>query len=212
MIRKFGILNTNVPPDVTRFYGVPFPGQYLIDVDGAVREKLFLADYQERPAASEVLIRNFGAGVGNNVTVTAEDVQAKVMLSDKRSFSGQQLGVAVDFEVASGWHIYGQPLPEGYTPTSVKFDNDLVSSQTFEFPKPTPVRFEALGETLPVYQGKFRAVGRVRLKQKLPPGEHKLSGTISFQECNDMLCKIPRSARFEIPIRIDPMVPAAPKT
>jgi DsbC/DsbD-like thiol-disulfide interchange protein len=213
VIRRFGILNANVPPDVTRFYGIPFPGQYLLDANGIVREKLFLADYQERPTASAVLIKNFGAGVGNDgVTVAAEDVRAKVILSDQRSFSGQQLGVAVDFEVASGWHIYGQPLPEGYTPTSVKLDDDLVSSQTFEFPKPTPVKFEALGETLPVYQGKFRAVGSVRLKQKLPPGEHKLSGTISFQECNDMLCKIPQTARFEIPIRIDPLVPAAPKS
>jgi len=212
VIRKFGILNTNVPSDVTRFYGIPFPGQYLLDADGTVREKLFLADYQERPTASEVLLTAFGAGVGNNaVTVTAEDVQARVTISDTRSFSGQQLGVAVDFEVASGWHVYGHPLPEGYTPTSVRFDDDLVSVQTLEFPKPTPVRFEALGETLPVYQGKFRAVGSVRLKQKLPPGEHKLSGTLSFQECNDMLCKMPQTVRFELPIKIEAMVPAAPK-
>ena len=64
---------------------------------------------------------------------------------------------------------------------------------------------------MPVYQGSFKASGNVRLKQKLPPGDHKLTGTIDFQECNDSLCKLPRSVRFELPIRIDPVVPAAPK-
>jgi len=212
VIRKFGILNTNVPPDVTRFYGIPFPGQYLVAPDGTVKDKVFLADYQDRPSASEVLLRDFSGSVGDNgATVKADDVTAKVLLSDARSFSGQQLGVAIDFDVAPGWHIYGQPLPEGYTPTAVKFDDNIVASQTVNLPKATPVRFEALGETLPVYTGSFRAVGNVRLKQKLPPGDHKLTGTIEFQECNDSLCKIPQTARFAIPLKVDPLIPAAAK-
>jgi hypothetical protein len=97
VIRKFGILNANVPPDVTRFYGIPFPGQYLLAADGTVKGKVFLADYQERPTASQVLLTDFGTSVGNNsVVVQADGVTAKVMLSDTRSFSGQQLGLAID--------------------------------------------------------------------------------------------------------------------
>lgn len=212
VIRKFGILNANVPPDVTRFYGIPFPGQYLLAADGTVKDKVFLADYQERPTASQVLLTDFDTSVGNNsVVIKADDVTAKVVLSDARSFSGQQLGLAVDFDVAPGWHIYGNPVPQEYTPTSVKLDDDLVSAQSLNFPKPTPVKFELLGETLPVYQGAFKAAGIVRLKQKLSPGDHKLAGTVSFQECNDSLCKIPQTVRFEIPIKIDAMVAGAPK-
>jgi peroxiredoxin len=44
VIRKFGIMNTNVPPDVKRFYGIPFPGQYLLTGDGTVKDKQFLHD------------------------------------------------------------------------------------------------------------------------------------------------------------------------
>ena len=104
VIRKFGILNTNVPPDVTRFYGIPFPGQYLIAPDGIVKDKLFLPDYQERPTASEVLLKEFGTG-GNSVMVKAEDVSAKVTVSDTRSYSGHRLGVSVAFEVAPNFQI-----------------------------------------------------------------------------------------------------------
>jgi cytochrome c biogenesis DsbD-like protein/AhpC/TSA family protein len=211
IIRKFGILNTNVPPG-TRFYGIPFPGQYLLAADGTVLDKLFLPDYQTRPTASEVLLKQYGIpAADNDITITAEDVQARIILSDKRSFSGQRLGAAVDFEVAPGWHVYGEPLPAGYIATAVKFDDDLVASQALEFPKAKPVKFELLGETLPVYQGKFRATGYILLKPKLPVGEQKLMGTLNFQECNDRICKLPQSVRFQIPIRIDPYVPAAPQ-
>jgi Disulphide bond corrector protein DsbC/AhpC/TSA family len=211
IIRKFGILNTNVPPG-TRFYGIPFPGQYLLTPDGTVRDKLFLPDYQTRPTASEALLKEYGIPTADNgVTITAEDVQVRIVVSDKRSFSGQRLGTAVDFKVLAGWHIYGEPLPAGYSPTSVKFDDDLVASQALEFPQPKPIKFELLGETLPVYQGEFRATGYILLKQKLATGEHKLTGTLNFQECNDKICKLPQSVRFQIPIRIDPYVPAAVK-
>lgn len=142
VIRRFGILNTNVPSDVTRFYGIPFPGQYLLAPDGVVQSKLFLPDYQERPTGSEVLLSAFGAG-GNRTAIQVEDVSAKIAVSDERSYSGHQLGVTVDFGVAPGWHIYGEPLPPEYTPTKVKFDGDLIQRQSLKFPAPTPMRFEA---------------------------------------------------------------------
>jgi len=212
VIRKFGILNTNVPPDVTRFYGIPFPGQYLLSPDGTVKDKVFLGDYQDRPSASEVLLKDFATSVGDNsVTINAGDVTAKVKLSDTRCYSGQQLGVAIEFEIAPGWHIYGQPLQEGYTPTTVRFDDDIVASQRIDFPKPASLHFETLGETFPVYTGSFKALGNVRFKQKLTPGDYQLKGAIQFQECNDTLCKIPETTRFELPLKLEPLAPAAKK-
>lgn len=65
--------------------------------------------------------------------------------------AGRELGIAADFSLTPGWHVYGQPLPSNYTPTSIEFDGDLVASQAFEFPTPEKVEFASLGETLPVY-------------------------------------------------------------
>ena len=125
--------------------------------------------------------------------------------------AGQEIGVAVDFTIAKGWHIYGQPLPANYTPTTIAFDSDCVAKQSFEYPDPQKVAFPELGETLPVYAGSFRAKGRILVRSGLKPGDNKLKGTLSFQECSDQICKIPQSVPFEIPFRIDPMAPAAPK-
>lgn len=146
--------------------------------------------------------------------VEAGAVRAEIVLSSSRSSAGRQLGVAVEFNVAPGWHIYGEPLPEGegLTPTAIKFDSDLVSEQKLILPKPTPLRFEALNETLPVYQGNFKAAGSVLLKQKLAAGDYKIAGTLNFQECNEGICKMPQSLRFEVPITIEPIAASAPKS
>ena|SRR5437899_2396527 len=138
------------------------------------------------------------------VIVKAEDVTAEVVLSDAQTSAGGQLGVKVAFEVAPGWHIYGEPLPPEFTTTKIKFDDQLLRDQSLKFPAPTPVKFEALGETYPVYHGKFNATGKVGLKPKLAPGDYKLAGTLEFQECNDSMCKLPQSVHFELPLTIAP--------
>ena len=204
VIRRYGILNTNIPPTHT-FYGIPFPGEFLVAPDGRVADKVFLPDFQDRATASEVLLKDFGIGAGNDVVeIKSDETSARIQLSDSSAFSGQELAVAANFAIKPGWHIYGQPLPKGYVPTAISFDNAMVAQQSFEFPKPTPIKFVALGETLPAYTGDFKAIGKVLLREKLAAGEHKLAGELKFQECNDQICKLPQSVRFEIPLVIEP--------
>jgi DsbC/DsbD-like thiol-disulfide interchange protein len=151
---------------------------------------------------------------GPPVVVQAGDVRARIALSADHAPSGHQLEVAVDFDVAPGWHIYGEPLPdgEGLTPTSVVFNSDLLAQQTLKLPKPTPLRFEALNETYPVYTGQFTALGSIVLNQKTKAGDYTIPGTLSFQQCNDTMCKMPQTVHFEIPIKVEAPAPAPPNT
>ena len=211
VIREFGILNTNVPKDHP-FYGIPFPGDYLISPNGVIKAKYFLPDYQTRVASSEILLNEFGAETdAKSISLTVGDIRIVITPSTDHAVAGQEIGVAADFTIAKGWHIYGQPLPANYTPTTIVFDRDCVAEQSFEYPDPKKVAFPELGETLPVYTGTFRAKGKILARRGLKPGDYKLKGTLSFQECSNQICKIPQSATFEIPFRIDPMASAAPK-
>ena len=87
-------------------------------------------------------------------------------------------------------------------PTTITFDNGLVAKQSINFPKPEMMKFEALGQTLPVYRGSVHVDGDVKLRPDLRPGEYKLSGKVDFQECSDTICKMPQSLPFAIPITI----------
>jgi hypothetical protein len=209
VIRKFGILNPNIP-EGHPFHGIPFPGDYLIDANGSVRDKHFLPNYETRPAACAVLLKNFGTSAGGAaVSIDAGDVRTTVTMSSDRAVSGRELGVSVEFRIPAGWHLYGQPLPDNYVATSVEFDSETVSAQGFDFPKATPVEFKSLGETLPVYTGTVRAFGRVLIKSNLKPGDYKLEGAVRFQQCSDEICELPQKIAFEVPITIDPMTAGA---
>jgi hypothetical protein len=211
VIRAFGILNTNIPKDHF-FYGIPFPGDYLVSPDGVIRAKYFLPDFETRVASSEILLNEFGTtSNGRSVSVAAGDVRTVITPSTVHAAPGHEIGVAADFSIATGWHIYGQPLPANYTPTAIVFETDCVAAQSFVFPTPAKVSFPELGETLPVFAGAFRARGKILLRSGLKPGACELKGRLNFQECSNQICKIPASVAFAIPFTIDSTAPAVPK-
>ena len=63
VIKKFGILNTLIQPEDSErhpstqrtFYGVPFPGVYVVDEEGVVTEKFFYRHYGTRASAGSIL-------------------------------------------------------------------------------------------------------------------------------------------------------------
>lgn len=206
VIRRFGIINTNIPPDV-RSYGVPFPVEYLLGPDGTVKNRFFVPNYQNRVAGSAVMMREFGIAMGDkSARITSGALAAEIRFSASRAFAGQELAVMAEFALEPGWHIYGEPLPGNYTKTAIRFDTQFVSHYEFKFPAAKPVKLAPLGETLPVYEGKFRAIGRMLLRFPLNPGECTITGTLSFQQCSDAMCEAPQVIRFQLPLTIDPAV------
>jgi len=226
VIRAFGILNTNIPADHAMMYGIPWPGNYLIAPDRTVQDKLFLRDYQLRPSAAAVILRNFDDTVSGNVTeIKTEELQATVRLSTDRCFPGQELAVGLKINLKPGWHVYGQPVPNNYQALTLTFDGPLVGDYSLNLPPPTPLLLKALGETLPLYTEEIQAVGALRIKWSPPvpvpfmeafgariePGEYTITGTLRFQGCNDEVCEPPQAVTFTIPVHIEAGIPPAPK-
>jgi hypothetical protein len=228
VIRAFGIFNTNIPEDHKMMYGIPFPGDYLIAPDGIVRDKLFLPSYEHRPSATALTLRNAdGAATAatNSIEIDAGAFNATVTLSANRGFPGQELATALHIRLKPGWHIYGQPLPASYRPTELIFQSPIVDEQSIELPAAKPMLLEALGETLPVYEGEVRATGKLGIKWSPPmpakfmepfgktiaPGPYKITGTLRFQACSDTVCEPPQEIKFELPLELEAGVPPTPK-
>ena len=55
IIRAFGILNTTIAEDDHPWYGIPYPGVYVIDGDGIIIEKFFENNFTVRPGAEQLL-------------------------------------------------------------------------------------------------------------------------------------------------------------
>jgi hypothetical protein len=206
-------------------YGMPFPGDYLIAPDGTVRDKLFLPSYEHRPSASQVILRHFGDAGGNSIDINTDALTATVSLSTDRCFPGQELAISLSIRLKPRWHIYGKPLPDNYQPTELVFDGLIVGEQSLRLPAARPMLLKALGETLPVYGGELRAVGKLGIKWSPPvpakfleafgkmiePGPYKIGGTLRFQACSDDVCETPQAIKFELPLLVETGIPPAPK-
>ncbi|MGA2411173.1 MAG: protein-disulfide reductase DsbD domain-containing protein [Candidatus Binataceae bacterium] len=190
-----------------------------------MRDKLFLRSYEHRASASEVVLRHFDNAGANSVEIKAGVLSATVSLSAGRCFPGQELGLALDVSLEPGWHIYGKPLPSNYQALELILDSPLIKEQSLELPEPQPLHLQALGETLPVYGGAFKAHGKVGVKWSPPvpapflkalgemiePGVYEIAGTLRFQACSDDVCEPPQAIKFALPLTIEARIPQAKK-
>jgi hypothetical protein len=211
VIRRFGIFNTNIAPGL-RAHGVPHPVVYLVAPDGILIRKYFVENYQHRVTASSVVLREFG-GVDEDAAVTilrSGALTVEVRLSGARAFAGQEIGFSAKFKLEQGWHVYGTPLPEAYTATSITFDDPKIIRQSFQLPQAQPMEIATLGERLPAYDGSFEGLGSLLLKFPIVAGKTALSGQLRFQQCSDRVCEAPETIPFELPLTIEVFMDAEP--
>jgi hypothetical protein len=212
VIRRFGIFNTNIAQGL-RAHGVPHPVEYLVAPDGKLIRKYFVENYQHRVTASAVVLHEFGL-VGEQapmITLQSGALTLEIGLSSPSAFAGQEIGFLAKFKLEPGWHIYGTPLPDHYTATSITFDDPKIIRQSFEVPAAQPMEIKALGETLPVYGGSFQGRGSLLLKFPIVAGKTVLSGQLRIQQCSDTICEAPETIPFELPLTIEVFMDAEPK-
>lgn len=207
VIRRFGIFNFNMAPEL-RAYGVPHPVEYLISAEGVILKKYFVPNYQHRVTASAVALREFGEAKTDASEVTLEIGALRVQIGfpSRNVFAGQEICFFARFTLQPGWHIYGSPLPNGYTPTSVEFEHPAVIRQEITLPKPEMLEFPLLKEALPVYGGSFEILGTLLLKFPLLEGELILPGRLRLQQCSESLCEPPQTIAFELPLTLQPFL------
>lgn len=189
-IRRFGIFNCNMAPDL-RSYGVPHPVEYLLAPDGVVIRKYFVANYQHRVTGSAVALREFGEAGANAASVTLRSgaLAVAIGLAADKAFAGQEISYYARFDLEPGWHIYST--------TSITFDDPRIVRQALDLP-----------ETSSVYSGSFTALGTLLLKFPLPDGEIVLPGRLSFQQCSETTCEAPQQIPFTLPLTLEPFVVA----
>ena len=211
-IRKFGIFNSNIAPDL-RAFGVPHPVEYLVSPDGIVVQKYFVPNYQHRVTGSAVALREFGTVASDAPTVTMETgaLAVRIGLASARAFAGQEISFSAHFALQPGWHIYGAPVPTGYTTTSITFESPSIVRQELDLPAAELLDLPALGETLPVYSGSFEVTGKLLLKFPLPEGRLVLPGRLACQQCSATVCEPPEKLIFELGLTLEPFMVAEPR-
>lgn len=207
VISSFGILNTLIPPDDHPWYGIPFPGAYVVDADGMVIAKFFEHNFAVRPGPEQML----AAALGREFEVPAgaapiEEVSVDVAFDGDLLPMGVTRHVVATFRVPEGQHLYGAPVPDGLVAASIELDaTEGVLSYEPLAPPTSPLTLSGSGDTLQVYDGdvvlRLPVTQNARAMQKDDEGRHVvISGRVRWQACNDVECFLPESQPFSFRI------------
>ena len=212
VIRELGLLNEhvfehhavyNVPPR-DEHYGVPYPGVFVLDEAGVIVEKRFQQSYRERETGGGLLEEALGivaSGHGAEAQAGTEAVQVRAYLDSPTYGWFQRIHLIVELTIAPGFHVYGQPVPEGYIPLSLAIE-PIEGLLIGEAKWPAPHRFvlEGLDEEFWVYEGTIRGSLPFTFTAQPGAGDQVIRATISFQACTESYCLEPAKVRFELPI------------
>ena len=119
----------------------------------------------------------------------------------------QEIRLHVFFNVEAGWHVYGRPIPDGYTPVTVDLKaTPEVKVQPAEYPPVRAFKVQGLGEAFYVNEGRFEV--RIPFAVNVPPdhGRIDLKARVRYQACSDVECLPP--ADLSIDLHLDQAAPA----
>lgn len=210
IIRAFGILNDNFPKD-NPFYGVPFPGLYLIDQHGVVTAKYFEGDHRERFTAASILVHSFGEGVATRTVVETPHLRLTYGASDKHLSAGGTTALIVDLDLKPGMHVYAPGVTGGYIPIDWRSPQSTAwLADPVSYPASHNLRLEVIHETVPVYEGRLRLLRNLTVGQEkeMAPaldssGALTVEGTFRYQACDAKECYPPQNIPLKWTFQID---------
>ncbi len=198
-IKRYGILNKTVP-ETNQLYGYPFPGTFVLNRTGAVTARVFEQTYQERDTMSSVLTRLGGKVSSPATKITVPHLEIVSYLTDQVAAPGTHFSIVLDITPESRVHVYA-PGVSGYKPIALAIEPrpGLVVREV-RFPKPEEYFFKPLNEHVPVFQKPFRIVQGAEIDPSREAAATlkdlktmTISGTLSYQACDDKLCFTPQS-------------------
>jgi DsbC/DsbD-like thiol-disulfide interchange protein len=200
VIKQYGILNTTVAPASTN-YGIPFPGTFFLDANGAVTSRHFETAYQERDTIMSVLVKR-GAKVARLATkIEAAHLTLTTYLTDEVAAPGTHFSAVVEVTPGARIHVYA-PGVAGYKPVAIDIHPQPgLVVRGAQYPAPEDYFFKPLDEHVAVYQRPFRIVQDFEIDPAPQAAEAlkdrremAIAGAFAYQACDDKVCFTPQAA------------------
>jgi len=218
VIRSFGIQNHFVTREQIPYYGIPFPGTYLIDEDGVVIEKFFNRGLAARESAESVIDSALGEILLGDDEPTDSGGNGDIRISATYHGGGGNLKSAVvrqlvvRFELAPGLHIYADLVPEGMIATRIEVSGPpgLHTGDVIEMPTKS-LKLPGIEAELQTWEGRVDfsipvwADDRiVSLVDKADIDSIDIAVKVDYQACDDQACRIPQTETQNVNVPVAP--------
>ncbi|MCH1553211.1 MAG: redoxin domain-containing protein [Luminiphilus sp.] len=217
VIKQFGLLNTEVSKSDAFLYGIPFPGVYICNENGIVLSKFFHDSYKKRESPEALIDAALGKIVIDENAPKASVIEGGVAItaSVRGGNASLRQGIIrqliIRFELPEGLHIYGDPVPEGLTATTISVAGpEGLQVMPAQYPPSSPLRLESLGVELQVWSGQvdvaipIYATGELASEcRPLDAPSTSLSINIHYQACDDTTCLLPTHRHMTLDLPLD---------
>jgi hypothetical protein len=210
IISKYGVLNTEAK-GMTQ--GMAFPGFFYIDSSGKLQEKFFEAAYTDRYTANNVIAKLFPELVEQTVkSVEAPHIALTLQQSDEVAVPGSRLTLIAEVNLGPDLHVYA-PGVTGYKPIELKLEpSSEIKLDDVAFPKPKTLFLEAIKESVPVFEGRFRITQDITISAQrsfigsLAQGKSlSIHGELKYQACDKTTCFVPESVPVSWVVQVLPL-------
>ncbi len=221
VIRAFGIMNTLIEPGEgahMRWYGIPYPGTYIVDADGVVVDKDFHQHHARRLSGAGLLHRVLGTVAElqpdtPRVATATSEVGLSIHLSDPTLRLEVLSTLVCRLEVAAGLRLYADGAPDAFTPVALELDADGLRFGVVRWPDPAQLELPLLGVCVPVHEGSVTVTVPVtatseiiRLGHGLERESVELVVRCTYQACDDTACGLPSVVSASLNVPLAPLV------
>ena len=134
-----------------------------------------------------------------------QEVTLRTLASHTSVAPGQEFQVALNFQIAEGWHIYGPKKDDTYLPTTIDWKLPKgIKLKAIRWPKP---RLVNSGDSVqPTYEDTITVLATfIAAKNAKVNSQLKLAAKVNWQACRELLCKL-GDAKIETQISVGPSV------
>lgn len=211
IIRKYGVLN----PDAKGMsQGMAFPGFFYIDSERKIKEKFFEAAYTDRYTANNVIARLFPELVEQATRkIEAPHIDLTLHQSDQVGIPGSRITLIAELNLGPDLHVYAPGVTGGYKPVELKLEPAAdIKLHPAVFPKPKVLFLQAINESVPVFEGRFRMAQDITVSAEksfiTSLGQGKdlaINGELKYQACNKTTCFPPASVAVSWNLHVLPL-------
>jgi DsbC/DsbD-like thiol-disulfide interchange protein len=183
--------------------GVAYPAVFVLDESGTVSQKRIQVNYRAREGTRQLLEAvthgSTPASSGNLHELDSTHVNVRAYTDSAQYVRWERTRLHVELEIDPGWHVYGRPIPDGYTPLMVEINEEegLAAGEP-EYPPVRPFQVEGLDEEFNVYEGRLHLLIPFAVNVAAETGARTLRVSISWQACSESECLMPAMHLIEI--------------
>jgi hypothetical protein len=216
VITELGLLDRDLAAHQSAFnmptedykWGVAYPAVFVLDEEGRVVQRRIQEHYRAREGTAQLLEGSFGIDTsahGVPQSAQARQVRIKAFADSERYVRWEKTRLHVELDVEDGWHVYGQPIPGGYTPLTVEVEpqSGLEVGEPI-YPVAHPFHIQDLEEQFFVYEDDVRITIPIAVNVPLGRGEVTVRVTVRHQACSDTECMPPSASVLLISIKETP--------